>query len=60
MKNISNILEGNITTRDDISEELTGNDMAYMNIYVFFNTFFLIFYRIKVRSLIYYHYHINY
>jgi hypothetical protein len=30
MKNISNILERNTTTRDDISEELTADDMAYM------------------------------
>jgi len=30
MKNISDILERNVTTRDDISEKLTDDDMAYM------------------------------
>lgn len=30
MKNISNILERNTSIRDDISEELTADDMAYM------------------------------
>jgi len=30
MKNISNILERNTTARDDISEEVTTDDMAYI------------------------------